>query len=452
MNQFRKISNQAFESHLKRGFKGHLILATTMCFVVFQSLLSADLAAQEKSEHVAPNTVESLTLRDALVETLKSNPRLIGFEYDIRAAEARIMQAGLLPNPSFDAEIENFAGSGVFRGANAAETTLSLGQLIELGGKREARTNVAKSHRVMRQLEYEVEKREVLVQTTQRFIDVLKAQRRVIVNEEIVELTKQFEPTIQKRIEAGKGNPLELTKSKIAISSATIELDQAKRALLSTREKLSTQWGVLEPRFTRVQGEFEKLESVASLKQLSDRLDANPLILSHEGEHENAKALMEQARAKSKPDVKLWGGVRQHNLSDDTAVLVGVSIPLPLFDRNQGGIQAASEEQKKVEAQHTALVIQLNAELAAAYRKLSSSRAEIEVLQSEVIPGAEKAQKQVKDGFQVGLFGYLEVLDTQRTLSASRLQLIQAFSNYREALAEIEGLVGTTSLKSKLSE
>lgn len=106
MNQLRKLSNQTFVSHPKRGFIEYSKLTATTCFVALQSLLSIDLVAQVKSEHAAPNTVEYLTLRDVLALALKSNPELIGFEYDIRAAEARIMQAGLLPNPTLDTEIE----------------------------------------------------------------------------------------------------------------------------------------------------------------------------------------------------------------------------------------------------------------------------------------------------------------------------------------------------------
>ncbi|MFK5920636.1 MAG: TolC family protein [Verrucomicrobiota bacterium] len=452
MYQFKILTNQSSIAFPNLKIVRHLSLVMAACFALVHFLGAVDLEAQETTGDITPESIDNLMLKNALALTLKGNPELIGFEYDIRSADALILQANLRPNPTLDTELEAFGGTGAFRGANSTESTLSLGQLIERGGKRNFRTNLARSQREVKRLEYEIKKRAVLVQTALRFIDVLEAQRRIIVNEEIVELTRQFEPVIKRRIEAGKGNPLELTKSKIAISSAMVELDQAKRALFSAREKLSAQWGVVEPRFSRVLGEFESIAPIAPLEELRNQLVTNPRLLSYKAEGERAKASLNLARATGKPDVTIWGGVRRYSISDDTAFVVGVSVPLPLFNRNQGGIRAASEQQQKVKAQRGAVVIQLSAELTAAYRKFTSSHAEIKVLRDEILPAAEIAQKQVKEGYQLGLFRYLEVLDTQRTLSTARLQLIQAFSNYRDALAQIEGLTGAASLKTHSSE
>ncbi|MFV1967835.1 MAG: TolC family protein, partial [Pirellulaceae bacterium] len=113
---------------------------------------------------------------------------------------------------------------------------------------------------------------------------------------------------------------------------------------------------------------------------------------------------------------------------------------------------AAGELVEKVKAQRAAVMVRMNVELTAAYRRLSGSRMEIEVLRDEVLPSADTAWKQSEEGYQGGLFGYLEVLDAQRTLNRARLQLIQAFSDYRGALAQIEGLIGATGADTKPSE
>ncbi len=103
-----------------------------------------------------------LTLREALALALTENPELAPFAWQARANEARILQAGLRHNPELGLQVEDIVGTGSFSGAREAQTTLQLSQVIELGGKRAARTEVASQGRGMAKSEYELKRVEVL--------------------------------------------------------------------------------------------------------------------------------------------------------------------------------------------------------------------------------------------------------------------------------------------------
>jgi len=105
-----------------------------------------------------------LSLREALLLALRHSPDLAAFAWEVRAGEARTLQAGLLPNPEFDIELENFAGSGDLEGFDARETTIALNQLIELGGKRLKRKRVAALERDLRGWDYEAKRLDVFTE------------------------------------------------------------------------------------------------------------------------------------------------------------------------------------------------------------------------------------------------------------------------------------------------
>src|SRR5882672_6297856 len=141
------------------------------------------------SLHQEPTDV--LTLPQTLALALLQNPELSAFAWEVRAAEARTLQAGLRPNPELGLDVENLAGTGAFRGGRSAETTLRLSQVIELGGKRSRRLRVAALERDLAAWDYETKRLEVLTAVAQTFVEVLRAQERLRAEEELVRLAAQ---------------------------------------------------------------------------------------------------------------------------------------------------------------------------------------------------------------------------------------------------------------------
>ena len=151
---------------------------------------------------------------------------------------------------------------------------------------------------------------------------------------------------------------------------------------------------------------------------------------------------MKLEEARRIPDLTLSGGFRRFSETNDNAFVLGVSIPLPLFDRNQGGALEARYRLAKAEEEHKASEVRVRTALAEAYRALSIAFAEATALKNDVLPGAQSAFDATNEGYRQGKFGYLDVLDAQRTLFKTRDQYIETLTAYHRAVADVEQLIG----------
>ena len=383
-----------------------------------------------------------ITLRQALALALMKNPELAVFSWEARAREAQVLQARLLPNPELDVEVENFGGTGVFGGLDEAETTVQLGQLVELGGKRSKRKRAAALDRDLAGWDYEIGRIQVFTETSKAFVDVLVAQKRTELNEEFVRLAEQVLDVVAERVRAGKVSPIEEVKARVALSARLIEKGRAEDELAAARKVLTAAWGGTAPTFSAAQGDLERSPEVPSFEALSERMADNPEMVRWLVEIERRRASLEMERAGRFPDVTLSGGVRYHNPTDDWALVAGLSIPIPVFNRNQGATLEAQCRVAKAEEQRRALHVRVRTALASIYQRLSSARNEAVSLKNDVLPGARSAFEATGEGFRQGKFGYLDVLDAQRTFFEAQARYTEASGVLQKAIADAEGLLG----------
>jgi outer membrane protein, heavy metal efflux system len=379
-----------------------------------------------------------VTLAQALALTLKQNPDLAAFSWDVRSAEARVLQARLRPNPELGTQSEDISGSRP--GFSHSQTTLQLSQLLELGGKRTARVREATFGRELAKLDYESKRLDILKKTAQAFVEVLSAQERVRLGQENLELASGLIPDIRKRIEAGKASAVEQTRSEVAVASARIELDQVKRSLITARQHLAAQWGSAQPKFAQVVGDLEHVTYLPSLENLSLSLAQNPEIARWEPETDKRQATLRLQQAQAVPNITLSAAPRYIGETREWTSVIGFSLPLPLWNRNQGAILEAKHQLAKADDEKRSAVTRLSSELNDAYSTVARTSNEIHVLKESVLPGAEKAVAAIRQGYEAGRFSYLDVNEARRTLTTARLQYLQALSDYHKAVAEIEAL------------
>jgi len=389
-------------------------------------------AAQEPSE---------LTLRDALALALRHNPELAASGKERSAAEAAVLQAGALPNPVLDIGGDNLSNT---RKAEAGDrtTVIQIGQLIELGGKRDARVRAAEASRDLAGWDYEAKRIEILSAVAQRLVDVLAAQQRQTLAGEALALARQVADAVARRVQAGKVSPVEETKARLAQASAEVELEQARREGLAARSSLGALWSAPVLRFEKAVGDLEKTLSLPAYEQLAGRVRDNPELARWSSETARRQAAIDGEKAKSVPNVTLSAGVTRFSQFDDRAYMVGISVPLPLFDRNRGGILEASRRLDKAGDEQRAAESRVLAELARTYQRVAAIEGEIKTLRNTLLPGAQSAFEAAVKGYELGKFGFLDVLDAQRTLFQARTQYLRALAEYQRGASEIERLVG----------
>jgi outer membrane protein, heavy metal efflux system len=384
-----------------------------------------------------------LNLKDVLQAVLLQNPELSTTAFQVRAAEARTLQASYLPNPELELELEDFGGTGEVEGVQVSESTFQLSQLIELGGKRAKRFRAAGLERDLATWDYEAKRLEVLTEATKTFIDVLAAQERLGLTENIVDLSEQVLNTALERIKAGKVAPVEATKARVEAVNARLQVEQAQSALEAARKRLSASWGSTRPVFERASGALEAgIAPVPPAEELTRRLSQNPDLARWVVEMEARQAALGVEQSKRIPDVTVSGGIRYFNQTHDTGIVVKLSLPLVLFDRNQGGVLEARYQLSRAEEEQRAAEVRLGTALAQVYQNLTTAYRDVTVIQRDVLPAAQEAFDVATEGYRQGKFGFLDVLDAQRTFFDTKGQYLEALSAYHKAVAEAERLIG----------
>ena len=383
-----------------------------------------------------------LTLAQALARALQGSPDLRAYDPARRALEAERLQAGLLPNPALGVELENFAGTGAVDGTQSLETTLSLSQLVELGGKRKRRVGVVESELGAFDAEYAVARLDVLAETATRLTDVAEAQAQLAVAQHGIELFEQTEAAVERRVRAGATSTAERNRATIATIRARLDAERARSELETRRVALAAMWGDTAPDFSRVVADLAQLPRLSDLAPLTDKLAASPEFLRFVSERRLREAELELARAQRVPDLTVGAGVRRLNDVDATGLVAGLSMPLPVFDRNQGGIAAAQARVAFAEARREAALLRTRSVLFGLYSAAQQARTQAAALTRDAIPQAEEALALTQRGFANGRFSFLELADVQRQVLELRRQVNAEQADAHRLDAELERLTG----------
>lgn len=391
---------------------------------------------------VNPAPSPALTFEEVLQKTLEQSPKLRIFSREVDARQAEIRQAGLRPNPELALEMENFAGSGSFSGTDSAETTVRISQLFELGGKRGHRQDLGRLERELAEGEYAVARAEVLAETRDRFVAVLAAQKRLALAEEQLDLSRKVLQTVEERIGAGETAALEGIRFQTLVAEGNLRRARAIEELSVARLLLATGWGRDTVDFASVRGTLEVDRALPDFSELSARLEQSPVADLRQGEARRAAGVLALERARGIPDITLSLGARNDGDTGDNGAVAAVAFPLPIFDRNQGAVAAARSRRAKAEEAARGAQLRLAAELAAGWQKLRTAHGEAAILRDEILPAAGKIFDAVTFGYQAGKFGFLEVLDAERTLFEAKSRYVDALSAYHGAVSELERLLG----------
>ncbi len=383
-----------------------------------------------------------ITLRDGLALALMHNPELKVFSWNVRISEARQLQAGLWPNPELGIVVEEVGGSGGRSGFDGAETTIALSQLIEMGDKSGKRKKVALLEKELAGWDYEAKRLDVFTEVTRAFIEVLAAQQRLKLNEELLQLSEELVATVSKRVDAGKDSPLEKTKAGVAHSNVKIQYRQAGQGLEFARRQLAATWAGQEPKFDSVAGKLDSLAAIPSIDELTGLMEQNPDIARLALEINKGRAALELEKARAISDITISGGMRRFNETDNSAAVFGISFPLGVSDRNQAGKLEATYALARAREEQRAARMRIQMELAKAYQKLSNSYTEAGELEKNILQGAESVFEASKTGYSQGKLDYLHVLDAQRTLFEAKAQYIDALASFHFAKTDVERLVG----------
>lgn len=377
-----------------------------------------------------------LTLQEALTLSDRYSPVLKAASLEIDATNAAAVQASVYPNPVLSTELEDTRKS-------TRKTTVLVGIPLEVSGQRGARMSAAASGRTVASAELANARAEVHGNVIQTFFEVVIAQERWTIAQATYELAAKASDVAGKRVAAGKVSPVEETRAQVAQANSALEITDAKSELSAARYALAATWGNSEPIFSKALATLSDVPSRPEWSVLEAKLAKSPQlgVASAEVTRREALAALEQSRSHVIPTLN-FGTKRDQELGR-TELVIGLSIPLPLFDRNQGNIGEALSRTEKARTTMDATRVRLSTELHRAFTRLNAARESLQSLNSTILPGAERAYKAATRGFEAGKFSFLEVLDAQRTFFQARAQYLTVLANAYAAAAAIDRIVGT---------
>jgi cobalt-zinc-cadmium efflux system outer membrane protein len=384
-----------------------------------------------------------LTLRAALEQTLAHNPQLQSFVFRLRAQEGRSATASLRPPWELRAELENVAGTGDFEGADAAEATFALSRIIELGDKRNRRTEAARSERELLEIEQAAAQLDVIAEVTRRFIHVASDQEQLQLTHRATELAQQTVDSAQRRVQSARAPEVELNRARIALARAHIEEEHAEHELATSRRKLAAMWGATEVRFGLISANLYELPTVSTFAQIEQAIPRSLDFSRFASEARLRDAEVRVAQARARADISVSAGVRRLQITDDQAFVLGVTMPLGAKSRAQGAIAEAAALRNLTDAEQESHRVRALAQLFEVYQELSHAVTEANTLRDTVAPEMEAALKSTQYAFERGRYSYLEWTEAQRELIAVRRALIEACANAHLFQVEIERLTGS---------
>ena len=395
-------------------------------------------ALSVSSVYGAPPT--PLTLTQAVDIALRNSPQLAGYPLEFQAAEGRVQQASLLPNPEFSVDVENVWGD--LPGWSRAETTYSISQLLEVG-KRSPRIRMAESERGVLQHERDILRFNVVADVKRGFINALSARKKLELNREGHRFAELLASGVTGRVSAGAVSPIEETRARVVLAVSSANVERSALEFEAARRELAAAMGESTPSFESLAGDLDEDFSVPPADNVAERIQANPDVTRWIAERDRRNAVLEAERSMAIPNVTLTGGIRHFRENSDTTFVLGFSVPLPLFNRNQGAIREAEALRSKADTERKATELLLQSQVGQRQGALMAARREATLLREEALLGAQSAYDAVSEGYRLGKFRYLDVLDAGKTLVETRLRYLEAVTAFHLAKVDLERLLAT---------
>ena len=371
----------------------------------------------------------SLTLAEALAEAEARSPAIIAAQAAVEAAQARIRQAGFRSNPEISVEVENFLGTGDLAGLRATETTVAVNQRLDLGGRRRARVTAAQAELVAQQLRLAIARADLAQEIRRQFATAITARERLRLAEANETRAQELARIANELVAAGREPPLRGMRARSAAAQAVAEVVSAEAEERASRSTFASLFGVDVPPET-LSGTLLDLTpaTINPMLSLEGRLA--------EAERIVAEAQLQQELVQRRFDPSVGLGIRHVREVGDVALVAGLSMPLQVFDRNQGNIAAARANIRAAEARRDSAIAGSVARARNALTNVEAAATRVEALERAAIPEAAEALRLAQLSYQAGKTPLLELLDAQNAYASAQAALIDA--RLAQALATAE--------------
>jgi outer membrane protein, heavy metal efflux system len=386
-------------------------------------------------------SAQPLHWNDAIRQTLAKNPSLLASGYQLSAQAGRVQQAGIKTNPEIALSVEDALGSGDFAGMDRAETSLGISWVLN-SGQRQQRVATAQARTGVLEVAQDIQRLDAAATTARLYITVLALQTRLQQTQQAIDIARDAVKVIDSRVTAGNLPSAEVARAKVDLSRRQLEQDDIEHELAIARRQLAAQWGETDSTFTEARGDIFNPPAPSTISELKFRLQNNPRLAQFMTTERWEQSQLALAKAESKPQWKASIGLKHIAASDDQALMAGVSVPIALFDKQQGRIAEARANIELTRAEREAERVRLDAAVFAVHQELLHNLHLIKAYRNTILPQLELAMKETRRAYDLGRYSYVEWQSVQRELLDAKNTLIDASVAAHIKAIEIERLTG----------
>jgi cobalt-zinc-cadmium efflux system outer membrane protein len=414
-----------------------LTLLLTLCLEVNQSAhaQTAPDAPPPSPEPVAELPDPGMTLEELVSLAEANNPALRQAAASIEAARGNAIQMGLYPNPILSGGANQIAG-------NQSQYYGALSQ--EIITRHKLKLDQAAATRQVLQAEQSfIQTRfQLLTSVRQAYMLTLAAQRRYEVLVRLVEIASKSMRAAERLQEAGEGTRIDTLLFEIEAEKAEVAVENAEARLMAARRVLSAVIGIRDLEIGRLNGNLtESLDQIAQQVLIDGYVPFNASVQIAELEIDRSKYLIRRAEVEPFPNVTVYAGYqRQIEPALHNMALLTVSVPVPIWNQNQGNITSAYANLTKAHADVDVIQNSLARRMADAAGRYRVADQQARRFEQKIVPKAREGVTVIQEGFAQGQFDFLRLLQAQRILVESNLGFIDALETRWDAAAEMAGL------------
>ena len=405
------------------------------------SLFAATLALltmTAASACAATNQTDALTLEQAFDLAERLQPDLAEARALVEAAEGRAIQAGKFPNPEGVARIESAPFQG--RTTGEAEYVAGVAQPIPLGGRLSKAREAERLETERRVRELDVRRRELRRRVHSAFATALYQERAFQTQSEIARGFEQALITTKARVEAGDALREDMARAEMELARAKVELQRTQSLREQATIALTAAIGDPSMSVNSLAGSLDAAFEIPTLETLAANLSSHPIAAAADAAIRVRTARVDLAKAERIPDIRVEVLYRRLEAERRNSFDVGVSIPLPLFDRNQGRLREARAELAAAEARSRSTQNDLNLRLRESHAQLSTALASSRALKTEILPRADTVLKAAEARYAAGDISLNEVLPVRRDWAAVQLTYLESLREVMQTWSTVRSL------------
>jgi outer membrane protein, heavy metal efflux system len=381
----------------------------------------------------AAKVIPARSLDDFEAFALKNNPTLKQAEAIVHLSAGLARQAGLWPNPSVGYQGEQIRG-GSFGGG---EQGGFVQQTIVLGGKLGLRRNVFEQQRKEDEIGVQEQQLSVRGAIQLAFYSALAQLRIVEVQQKLMEIAIDAATTAHQLANVGQADAPDVLQAEVEAEQTKLEFVKAQRGYIQSHEQLAAIAGEPHMPLALLKGDLDHPPAIDTDRYLDDLLQNSPTLKRAQQEAVRAEAALARDRREAIPDLSLHAGVQQNQeLLEPSMHAVGVQsfatagIQIPIFNRNQGNVQAAKAQVEREHAEIERIRLQLVQTAQPLLQQYLIGKLEEERYRTQLIPRAQRAYELYLEKYRNMAAAYPEVIVSQRTL-------FQLEDSYAQTLGEL---------------